>query len=72
MKYYIVKINPLFPENSRFRKEYKQYKCSDGFTNIKEKCWKFSKQGAMKIIERLKREYWRNPSIEFFLEEAGE
>lgn len=72
MKYYIVKTNTRFPEDSRFRKEYKHYKCSDGFTNVKEKCWKFTKQGALKIIERLKREYQRNPSIEFSLEEAGE
>lgn len=71
MKYYIVKINNQFP-NTRLYKEYKQYKCADGFTSAKEKCWKFSKQGAMKIIERLKIRYQRNPYIELVIEEAGE
>lgn len=65
-KYYIVKINHRFNTV-----EYKRYKCSDGFCKTKSLCWKFSKQGAMKIIERLKQEYRVNIKyIEFKLEEA--
>ena len=40
--------------------EYKQYKCSDGFNQNRVICWQFSKQGAEKIIERLKNEYRAN------------
>ena len=66
MKYYIKKTN-----TQTGRVEYKQYKCSDGFNRNKEVCWQFSKQGAMKIIERLKKEYWRNiDNLLFELEEA--
>lgn len=63
-KYYIVKINKQFNTV-----EYKRYKCIDGFAKDKNICWKFSKQGAMKIIERLKYEYRRNiDNLEFTLE----
>ena len=66
MKYYIKM------ENKQFNKVYyKRYKCIDGFTTDKKICWKFSKQGALKIIERLKIEYRRNiENIEFSLEIA--
>ena len=66
MKYYIKKINKQFGTV-----EYKRYKCSDGFSRNKDLCWQFSKQGAEKIIERLKNEYRRNISnITFELETA--
>lgn len=66
MKYYIKKIN-----HQLGTVEYKRYKCSDGFTNNKAICWQFSKQGALKIIERLKDEYRRNiHNLEFVLEEV--
>ena len=51
--------------------QYKRYKCIDGWCKSKDLCWQFSKQGALKIIERLKREYYRNiNNLEFDLEEA--
>lgn len=70
MKYYIVMVNKQFN-----MKEYKKYKCVDGWTRNKEVCWKFSKQGATNIIKRLtdnvRSEYRRNlHNLEFFLEEA--
>lgn len=66
MKYYIKKTN-----KQTGKVTYKQYKCIDGFNQNKEVCWQFSKHGALKIIERLKKEYWRNiDNIEFELEKA--
>lgn len=51
--------------------KYKRNKCVDGFAYDKDKCWKFTKQGAKKIIERLKNEYRMNiNNIEFDLEEV--
>lgn len=65
-KYYIRKTNKRTGNI-----EYKRYKCSDGFSPNKDLCWKFSKQGALKIIERLKIEYRANiQNIEFSLEEC--
>lgn len=53
------------------RIEYKQYKCSDGFNPNRAICWKFSKRGAEKIIERLKHEYRANiVNLSFDTEEA--
>lgn len=37
--------------NHNGRKEYKRTKCSDYWTDKKAVCWKFSVQGAKKIIE---------------------
>ena len=54
-KYYIRKTNTQFNTV-----EYKRYKCIDGFSKNKELCWKFSKQGALIIIDRLKYEHRRN------------
>lgn len=66
MKYYIKKTNL-----QTGRVEYKRYKCIDGFDKDKTVCWQFSKQGALGIIERLKREYWRNlDHIVFEIESA--
>ena len=70
MKYYIKMYNKQFN-----RTKYKRYKCIDGFSENKELCWKFSKQGALKIIERLtdkdRSEYRRNlHNLEFSLEAA--
>lgn len=50
MKYYIVK-------ETKCKKEYKRYKCIEGFFENKDLCWKFSRQGALGIIERLKRQF---------------
>ncbi len=51
--------------------EYKQYKCSDGFNPNRDLCWQFSKQGAEKIIERLKYEYRANiKNLSFDIVEA--
>ena len=33
-------------------KEYKKYKCIDGWSKNPEECWKFSKGGAVKICQR--------------------
>lgn len=66
MKYYIRMTNKQFGTI-----QYKRYKCIDGWCKNKDLCWQFSKQGALKIIERLKREYYRNiNNLEFDLEEA--
>lgn len=66
MKYYIVKVN-----HQLGTVQYKRYKCSDGFCDNKALCWQFSKAGAEKIIERLKREYRLNiRNLEFRLEAA--
>lgn len=51
-------------------KQYKKYKCIDGWTFNKHNCWQFSKQGALKIIERLKEEYQNNSTAKFYLEEV--
>lgn len=65
-KYYIRKTNLRTG-----RVEYKQFKCSDGFNPNRDLCWQFTKQGAMKIIERLKNEYRRNiQNLAFDLVEA--
>lgn len=67
MKYYIRKTN-----KQTGRVEYKRYKCIDGFTTNKDLCWQFSKQGAEKIIERLKVEYSANiKNLEFDMVEVG-
>lgn len=66
MKYYIVMTH----KNTGI-KEYKRYKCIDGFTTRKDLCWQFSKQGALKIIERLKYQYRINiDKLEFTIEAA--
>lgn len=66
MKYYIVMYNKQFDTIN-----YKKNKCVDGWSIIKDDCWKFSKQGAKKIIERLKYEYRNNiDNLEFYLEEV--
>ena len=49
-KYYIKMYNPQTD-----RTKYKQYKCISGFNSNKECCWKFSRQGATKMIEDLKK-----------------
>lgn len=54
-KFYIRKTNLRTG-----RIEYKQYKCSDGFNQNRDICWQFSKQGAEKIVVRLKHEYRAN------------
>ena len=66
MKYYIVMHNKQFNTT-----KYKKNKCVDGWSTDKNKCWAFSKQGALKIIERLKYAYRNNiANLEFYLEEA--
>lgn len=68
MKYYIRMTN-----TQTGTVKYKRYKCLDGFTSDKDLCWRFSKNGALSIIERLKKEYWRNISnLIFDLEPAPE
>ena len=37
--------------NHNGRKEYKRTKCSNYWTDKKDACWKFSIQGAKKILE---------------------
>lgn len=65
-KYYIRKTN-----RQTGKVEYKRYKCSDGFCQNKYLCWQFSRQGALKIIDRLKNEYRANiVNLEFDLEEC--
>lgn len=75
MKYIIVMENKQFKENSKYRKTYRKYKCSDGWDFSPVGCWEFTKQGAEKKIEALKREYKVNYDkgiIEFSLIEAKE
>lgn len=68
MKYYIRLTN-----KQTGAVKYKQYKCIDGFNANKTLCWRFSKKGALAIIERLKREYSRNlHNLTFDLEPAEE
>ena len=72
MKYYIKKI-------SGGKVYYKAHKCSYGWFGEGDKdiAWKFSKQGAKKIIERYeserdrRRNIWAEDTI-WELEEAGE
>ena len=66
MKYYIRKTNTRTGAI-----EYKRYKCTDGFCRDKRLCWQFSRQGALKILDRLNHEYfWSRDHIEFSLEEV--
>ena len=68
MKYYIVMHNKQFNTT-----KYKKNKCVEGWSTVKDCCWKFSKQGAKKIIESLKYGYRNNiNNLEFYMEEAGE
>lgn len=68
MKYYIVMHNKQLN-----RTLYKKNKCVDGWTPVKDYCWRFSKQGAKRIIEGLQHEYRNNISnIEFYLEAVEE
>lgn len=70
-RYYIVKIHTATSRRSEWR-EYKRYKSIDGFSINKEECWKFSKLGALKIVERLKQEYaeeYKSGALDFALEE---
>jgi len=58
MKYYVI-------ETTKNGVLYKRYKCIEGWTTEKHKnlCWKFSKQGARQIADRLNNElneYWQN------------
>ena len=66
MKYYIKMTN-----TQTGTVQYKRCKCTDGFTPNRDLCWQFSKQGALKIIERLKKEYQRNiENLTFEIEPA--
>ena len=56
MKYYIRQRR--FDSSGRLtRTLFKRYKCISGFTADKSLCWKFSKQGAAKIVADFKHEY---------------
>lgn len=46
MKYYVIKTTV-------HGVEYKRYKCVDGWTKDKSKCWQFTEKGAQKIADRL-------------------
>ena len=50
MSYYIKMTDSRFYP---VRVYYKKYKCSYGWSPRKEGCWKFSKYGAERIVERL-------------------
>lgn len=39
--------------NHNGRKEYKRTKCSNYWSEIKDACWQFTKQGAKGIVETL-------------------
>ena len=78
MKYYIKRINKS--QSGTEVIYYKTRKCTEGWTYEEHKahCWQFSKQGAEKIVERLRQQeeqrreknrYWTN---EYELEEAGQ
>lgn len=45
-KYYVFRV-----VNHNGHKQYKRTKCSDYWTDNKNVCWQFSKQGAKKIVE---------------------
>lgn len=65
MKYYIV----MHDKKLNITK-YKKNKCVDGWANVKDYCWRFSKQGAKKIVEELRYGYRNNADLEFYLEEV--
>ena len=50
MKYFVIKT-------TKNGIEYKRYKCAEGWTKDKSICWRFSKQGAQKIADRLNELY---------------
>lgn len=71
-KYYIQMVSNMY---SKQKICYRRYKCSDGWSENMEECWAFTKQGALKKIEALKREYHINYDkglIEFNLVECWE
>ena len=52
---------------------YRKCMTLDGFVRDKSLCWQFSKQGALKIIERYKQQYRKQlDHITFDLEEVQE
>lgn len=56
MKYYVVQKR--FDSSGRLTHTlFKRYKCIDGFTPNKSLCWRFSKQGATRIVANLTHEY---------------
>lgn len=65
-KYYIVMESI---HHGKTFKKYKKYKCIEGFSEKKELCWKFSKQGGLNIIERMKRQCPNHDTV-FYLEES--
>lgn len=63
-KYYIVRTSKVTG-----RTEYKMHKTLDNWCSesIKDKCWKFSKQGAMNYINRMISRGW---NYDYRIEEA--
>ena len=56
-KFFIQMIDKSFGEEII---KYKKYKCIDGWSKNCKECWQFSKQGAKKIINRLKEREYKN------------
>lgn len=68
MKYYVYRISKYSG-----RKEYKKTKTLETYVGeaLKGTCWKFSKEGAKKIVVR-NNEHFRGWHYEFGMEEAEE
>ena len=66
MKYYVYRISKYSG-----RKEYKKTKTLDIYISesLKDSCWKFSKEGAKKIVAR-NNEHFKGWHYEFGMEEA--
>ena len=70
-KYYLIQM--VSNVTSKTKIVYRKYKCSDGWAENPNECWQFTKQGALKKIETLKKKYHINYDkglIEFNLIEA--
>ena len=69
MKYYIIKT-------TKKGIEYKRTKCLDNWSKTPEGCWKFSEQGAKKIVDRYNQnvnpngEAWYKIGIHYSIKEA--
>lgn len=49
VRYYVIKT-------TKAGIEFKRYKCIEGWSRDRSECWKFSKQGAQQIADRLNKE----------------
>lgn len=70
-KYYLIQMVSSVTGKNKI--QYRKYKCSDGWTTNPNECWQFTKAGALKKVESLKKDYHVNYDkglIKFNLVEA--